>query len=259
MNYVQSVVLGIIEGITEFFPISSTGHMILIAYIMKILNNDIINLYIVSVQLGSILSIIFLYRKKIFFQKFSFYIKIIIANFPVGIFGLILYKKIYFLLKNPFLVSLSMFLGGLIILKSENFYKKNIYKKRNHITYYRAFIIGLCQCISLIPGISRSGTTIVSGLLQNIDRKESIEFSFFLSIPIIIIAFFKKNFDFYMESNLFINNNIISILIGNISAFITSMISIKYFMKYLKNNDFKLFGYYRIIIGSLFIFIYYIQ
>ncbi|WP_185878111.1 undecaprenyl-diphosphate phosphatase [Blattabacterium cuenoti] len=254
MNYVQSIILGVIEGITEFFPISSTGHMILIASMMKILNNKITNLYIVSVQFGSILSIIFLYRKKLFFQKKSFYAKILIANFPVGIVGFILYNKINSFLKNPILVSLSLFLGGLIILKSEDFYKKNILKKRNDITYYRAFIIGLFQCISLIPGVSRSGTTIVSGLLQNIDRKKSIEFSFFLSIPIIMIAFLKKMFDFCIESDILCNENIIYILIGNIFSFITSMISIKYFIKYLKNNDFKLFGYYRIIIGFLFIF-----
>ncbi|WP_185877589.1 undecaprenyl-diphosphate phosphatase [Blattabacterium cuenoti] len=259
MNYIQSIVLGIIEGITEFFPISSTGHMIIIAYIMGILDNSITKLFLVFIQCGSILSVIFLYRKKLLTQNYDFYIKICIASFPVLITGLFFYEKINILLNNPVIVFLSFIMGGIFILKSENFYKNFSNKKKNNITYYRALIIGFFQCLSLIPGISRSATTIVAGLLQNIKRKDSIEFSFFLSVPIISIATIKKVFDFYIKSDLLLFNikNIRILLLGNITAFVTSMIAIKYLMNYLRNNDFKLFGYYRIIIGIFFFITHY--
>ncbi|WP_185865233.1 undecaprenyl-diphosphate phosphatase [Blattabacterium cuenoti] len=257
MNYIQSILLGFIEGITEFFPISSTGHMIVAASIMGILKNRITNFFLVSVQFGSILSIVFLYGKKIFYKKIDFYIKIFLASFPVGILGLIFYKKINILLNQPFIVYLSLIIGGIIILKCENFYKKNFYKERNKITYYRAFIIGLFQCISLIPGISRSATTITAGLLQKIDRKDSIEFSFFLSIPVISFATLKKLLDYKIIQSEYLYKDLKLLLLGNIVSFVTSITAIKYLMKYLKKNDFNLFGYYRIIIGFLLMIIHY--
>ncbi|WP_185877069.1 undecaprenyl-diphosphate phosphatase [Blattabacterium cuenoti] len=258
MNYIQSIMLGIIEGMTEFFPVSSTGHMIIAASVMGILEDKIMNLFLVSVQFGAVLSIIFLYKKKIFFQKWNFYRKIFISSFPIGILGFFCSKKINFLLGNPIFVYLSLFIGGLIILESENFYKKNNSDKKSKITYYEAFIIGLFQCIALIPGVSRSATTIISCMLQNINRKEAIEFSFFLSIPIIIVATCKKLFDYYFQLDSFTFKEIELLLLGNIASFFTSIIIIKRFMGYLKNNSFKLFGYYRIITGIFFLVIHYL-
>ncbi|WP_185850623.1 undecaprenyl-diphosphate phosphatase [Blattabacterium cuenoti] len=261
MNYIQSIILGFVEGLTEFFPISSTGHMILIASIMGILEKKITNLFLISVQLGAIFSVFFLYRKKLFYQKYDFYLKIFLAIIPIGIFGFMLNRIIYLFLESPIIVSMSLLLGGGIIIKSENLYKKNYFYKSNSITYFNAFVIGLCQCFSLIPGFSRSATTIIAGLLQNINRKETVEFSFFLSIPVIGMATCKKLHDYFFQLN-YIDFRIFFhdmklLLVGNIISFITGVISIKFFIKYLQKYNFKLFGYYRIILGVFFILIHY--
>ncbi|WP_341654373.1 undecaprenyl-diphosphate phosphatase [Blattabacterium cuenoti] len=255
MNYIQSILLGIIEGITEFFPISSTGHMIIAAHIMGILENKITNLFLISVQFGAILSVIFLYRNKFFFQKKDFYIKIVLASFPVGIFGLLLNKIINFFLDQPLIVALSLMIGGLVIVKVEMFYEKNFYNIKNNITYSKAFIIGLFQCMALIPGVSRSATTIVACMLQNVNKIKAIEFSFFLSVPVIVIATCKKLFDYYFQSNFFTLKDLELLLLGNIVSFVTGIIAIKCFIKYLKN--FKLFGYYRIVLGICFFIVHY--
>ncbi|WP_185864695.1 undecaprenyl-diphosphate phosphatase [Blattabacterium cuenoti] len=260
MNYIQSIILGIIEGITEFFPISSTGHMILISYIMGILKNKITSLFLISVQLGTIFSVVFLYRKKLLFQKYNFYLKIFLAIIPIGISGFMFNHIISILLENPIIVSISLLLGGVMIIKSENLYEKNCFRKSNSITYFNAIIIGLFQCFSLIPGFSRSATTIIAGLLQNINRKKTIEFSFFVSIPVIGMATCKKLHDYffinYIDFRIFFNE-IKLLLLGNIISFITGVISIKFFIKYLHKYDFKLFGYYRIILGVFFILVHY--
>ncbi|WP_341656606.1 undecaprenyl-diphosphate phosphatase [Blattabacterium cuenoti] len=255
MNYIQSILLGIIEGMTEFFPISSTGHMIFAAYIMGILENKITNLFLISVQFGSILSVIFLYRNKLFFQKLDFYLKIFLSSFPVGIFGLLLNKIINFFLYQPLIVALSLIIGGLVMVKVEMFYEKNFYNIKNHITYSKAFIIGLFQCMALIPGMSRSATTIVACMLQNVNKIKAIEFSFFLSVPVIGIATCKKLFDYYFQSNSFTLKDLELLLLGNIVSFVTGIIAIKCFIKYLKN--FKLFGYYRIVLGICFFIVHY--
>ncbi|BAM99576.1 undecaprenyl-diphosphate phosphatase [Blattabacterium cuenoti] len=255
MNYIQSILLGIIEGMTEFFPISSTGHMILAASIMGILENKITNLFLISVQFGAILSVIFLYRNKFFFQKLDFYLKIFLASFPVGIFGLLLNKIINFFLDQPLIVALSLLIGGLVIVKVEMFYEKNFYNRKNHITYSKAFIIGLFQCMALIPGVSRSATTIVACMLQNVNKIKAIEFSFFLSVPVIGIATCKKLFDYYFQLNSFTLKDLELLLLGNIVSFVTGIIAIKCFIKYLKN--FKLFGYYRIVLGICFLIVHY--
>ncbi|WP_185869857.1 undecaprenyl-diphosphate phosphatase [Blattabacterium cuenoti] len=264
MNYIQSILLGIIEGITELFPVSSTGHMILAAYVMGILENKITNLFIISVQFGAVFSVVFLYRKDFFFQKWNFYLKIFLASLPVCFFGFLLNRKNNLFLDNPLVVAISLFIGGFLILKTENLYEKKNYKKRNNITYFKAIIIGLFQCLALIPGVSRSATTIVACMLQNVNRKETIEFSFFLSVPVIIIATCKKLFDYYyfkvdylfFDFYLFFKE-IELLLLGNIAAFFTAIITIKCFITYL--NNFKLFGYYRIFLGIFFIILHYFK
>ncbi|WP_185874079.1 undecaprenyl-diphosphate phosphatase [Blattabacterium cuenoti] len=276
-QYIQYILLGIIEGITEFFPISSTGHMILIASMMGILEKKITNLFLISVQMGAVFSVVFFYRKKLFFQSWDFYIKILIASFPIGIFGFLL-KNIPNFLYNPLIVAISIFIGGIVLLLVENYYVKNFFYKSNCITYFQSFIIGISQCLAIIPGISRSATTITTCMLQNIHRIHAMEFSFFLSIPVIIMATCKKLFDYYFKLTYFnfpfnfrlfliypiksrelFLQEIGLLIIGNIVAFITGIISIKYFMFFLKKNNFKLFGYYRMILGLFFIFLHYIK
>ncbi|WP_185856420.1 undecaprenyl-diphosphate phosphatase [Blattabacterium cuenoti] len=276
MNYIQSILLGIIEGITEFFPISSTGHMIIAASIMGILEKKITKLFLVTVQFGAVLSVFVLYRKQFFFQKLDFYLKILIASFPIGFFGLLLRNHNLFLENIP-IVAISLLIGGIILLKVENFYEKKTPNNRSsRITYSKAFIIGLCQCMALIPGVSRSAATIVACMLQNINRRKSIEFSFFLSVPVISMATCKKLFDSYSQfsdfhfpfwipkfyrfftGKLFLQE-IGLLVIGNLVSFVTGMIAIKCFITYLKKNNFKLFGYYRIILGIFFIVIHYLN
>ncbi|WP_185851217.1 undecaprenyl-diphosphate phosphatase [Blattabacterium cuenoti] len=276
MNYIQSILLGFIEGITEFLPISSTGHMIIAAYFMGIMEKEFTKLFLISVQVGAVCSVLFLYRKKFFLQKKDFYIKLVLACIPIVFVGFFFKNQINFFLEKKLIVAFSLIIGGFIIIQLENFYEKKIHKS-NHITYLQAFNIGLFQCLSVIPGVSRSATIIAACMIQKINRNKAIEFSFFLSLPVIGMATCKKLFDHFFQLNylsykfyflefvknikykdLFIIQQEIKLLmIGNIVSFITALLSIKFFVDYLKNNNFRLFGYYRIILGMIFVFIHY--
>ncbi|WP_185882619.1 undecaprenyl-diphosphate phosphatase [Blattabacterium cuenoti] len=266
MNYIQSILLGFIEGLTEFLPISSTGHMIIIADMMGILGQKITNLFLISVQFGAILSIIVFYKKKFLLKKFNFYIKIFIACLPIVLFGLFVNHKNILFYNSPILVSSSMMLGGIIILQVDNYYNNQKILKHQNITYLQSFVIGLIQCFAIIPGISRSATTIITCMLQNIHKIQSIEFSLFLSIPIIIIATCKKLFDYLLQINYLIYpfelhifplgldyEEITCLIIGIIVSFVTGLCAIKWGVEFMKKHSLKFFGYYRIIFGFIFI------
>lgn len=280
MIYIKLLILGIIEVLTEFIPVSSTGHMIIASYLLKIENkNDFLNLFIISIQLGPIISIFFIYKKIIFNFKKEFYKKIFIAFIPSIFFGVFFIEKINSFLENYFLVSISILIGGLILIKIEDFTKK--IKKKSEITYINALIIGFFQCFAMIPGISRSAASIIGGLLQKINLKTSNEFSIFLSIPTILAAITKKIFDYYLKDNLIIiyNNyesfsyqDIIFLLkkkiiftdfkilfIGNILSFIFSSLIIKYIINYINKYGIKYFGYYRMILGIIILFFIYFK
>jgi len=254
MNLLDAIILAIIEGITEYLPVSSTGHMIIASSFMKIATDDFTKLFTIVIQLGAILSVVVLYWKR-FFQSVDFYLKLLVAFIPAAVFGLLLNDVIDDLLESPLTVAISLIIGGFILLKVDDWFKANEEFDKNNptahteINYMTALKIGFFQCIALIPGTSRSGATIVGGMTQKINRKTAAEFSFFLAVPTMFGATAKKLYDYYKAGFELNSNQINYLIIGNIIAFIVALIAIKSFIDYLSKKGFKIFGYYRIVLG----------
>ncbi len=254
MNTIQAIILAIIEGITEYLPVSSTGHMIIASSFMKIASDDFTKLFTIIIQLGAILSVLVLYWKR-FFQSFDFYLKLFVAFLPAVFLGLLLNDFIDSLLESPITVAITLILGGVILLKVDDWFRKNEEIDNNNpeahtnISYITALKIGFFQCLAMIPGTSRSGASIVGGMTQGINRKTAAEFSFFLAIPTMLGATAKKLYDYYKAGFELSSQQINLLLIGNIIAFIVALIAIKSFIDYLSKKGFKLFGYYRIVLG----------
>lgn len=249
MDYFQAVVLAIIEGITEFLPISSTGHMIIASSFFGIAHDDFTKLFTVVIQLGAILSVVVLYFKR-FFQTLDFYFKLLVAFIPAVVFGLLFGKKIDALLENPITVAVSLVLGGIILLKVDDWFTdKEETQETEKISYTTAFKIGLFQCLAMIPGVSRSGASIIGGMAQKLSRTTAAEFSFFLAVPTMLGATVKKCYDYYKDGFVLSEEQINLLIIGNIVGFIVAMLAIKSFIGYLQKHGFKLFGYYRIAAG----------
>ena len=249
MDYIQAVVLAIIEGITEFLPISSTGHMIIASSFFGIAHDDFTKLFTVVIQLGAILSVVVLYFKR-FFQTLDFYFKLLVAFIPAVVFGLLFGKKIDELLENPVTVAVSLVLGGIILLKVDDWFTdKEETQETEKISYTTAFKIGLFQCLAMIPGVSRSGASIIGGMSQKLSRTTAAEFSFFLAVPTMLGATVKKCYDYYKDGFVLSHEQINLLIIGNVVGFIVAMLAIKSFIGYLSKHGFKMFGYYRIIAG----------
>jgi undecaprenyl-diphosphatase len=253
MNTFQAIILAIIEGITEFLPISSTGHMIIASSFFGIEHAMFTKLFTIIIQLGAILSVVVLYFKR-FFQTFDFYFKILIGFIPAVILGLLFSEKIDALLENPITVAISLLLGGILLLKVDDWFGKS---SNTEITYFKAFKIGLFQCLAMIPGVSRSGASIVGGMSQNLSRPSAAEFSFFLAVPTMLGATVKKCYDFYQDGFELTQEQINLLLIGNIIAFIVALIAIQSFIGFLSKHGFKVFGYYRIIVGIALLIIHF--
>jgi undecaprenyl-diphosphatase len=257
MDYIQAVVLAIIEGITEFLPISSTGHMIIASSFFGIAHDDFTKLFTVVIQLGAILSVVILYFKR-FFQTLDFYFKLLVAFIPAVVFGLLFSKKIDALLENPITVAVSLVLGGIILLKVDDWFTQKEEKQEpEKISYVTALKIGLFQCLAMIPGVSRSGASIIGGMSQKLSRKTAAEFSFFLAVPTMLGATVKKCYDYYKDGFVLNHDQINFLIIGNIIAFIVAMLAIKSFIGYLSKHGFKMFGYYRIIAGLAILIIHF--
>jgi undecaprenyl-diphosphatase len=257
MDYFQAVVLAIIEGITEFLPISSTGHMIIASSFFGIAHEDFTKLFTVVIQLGAILSVVVLYFKR-FFQTLDFYFKLFVAFLPAVVFGLLFSKKIDALLENPVTVAISLVLGGIILLKVDDWFTNNEETQTTEtITYPTALKIGLFQCLAMIPGISRSGASIIGGMSQKLSRTTAAEFSFFLAVPTMLGATVKKCYDYYSDGFILSDQQINLLIIGNIVGFIVAMLAIKSFIGYLSKHGFKMFGYYRILAGLAILIIHY--
>jgi undecaprenyl-diphosphatase len=249
MDYIQAVVLAIIEGITEFLPISSTGHMIIASSFFGIAHDEFTKLFTVVIQLGAILSVVVLYFKR-FFQTLDFYFKLLVAFIPAVVFGLLFGKKIDELLENPITVAVSLVLGGIILLKVDDWFTdKEETQETEKISYTTAFKIGLFQCLAMIPGVSRSGASIIGGMSQKLSRTTAAEFSFFLAVPTMLGATIKKCYDYYKDGFVLSHEQINLLIIGNVVGFIVAMLAIKSFIGYLSKHGFKMFGYYRIIAG----------
>lgn len=267
MDYIQAVVLAIIEGITEFLPISSTGHMIIASSFFGIAHDDFTKLFTVVIQLGAILSVVVLYLRR-FFQTLDFYFKLLVAFIPAVVFGLLFSKKIDALLENPITVAVSLVLGGILLLKVDDWFtqkedpslKGELAKQTQEtekISYATALKIGLFQCLAMIPGVSRSGASIIGGMSQKLSRKTAAEFSFFLAVPTMLGATVKKCYDYYKDGFVLTHDQINFLIIGNVVAFIVAMLAIKSFIGYLSKHGFKMFGYYRIIAGLAILIIHF--
>lgn len=253
MNYIQAIVLAIIEGITEFLPVSSTGHMIIASSFFGIAHDDFTKLFTIVIQLGAILSVVVLYFKH-FFQSFDFYYKILVAFIPAVVFGLLFSKKIDALLENPITVAISLLVGGILLLKVDDWFGSSV---NTEITYLKAFKIGLFQCLAMIPGVSRSGASIVGGMSQKLSRTSAAEFSFFLAVPTMFGATAKKCYDYYKDGFVLSHEQINFLIIGNVVAFLVALLAIKSFIGFLGKNGFKTFGYYRIIAGITLLLIHF--
>jgi undecaprenyl-diphosphatase len=259
MNILQSIIIGIVEGITEFLPVSSTGHMIIVKQLLGIENSNFVNLFIVNIQFGAILSVVVLYWKRFteplavnteqgsflkrFIKKFDFYLKLLVAFIPAAVFGFLFIKTVNAMLENVLIVAISLVAGGVILILSDKWFRN---PEKKELTFSGAFKIGLFQVISMIPGVSRSAATIIGGLTQKLDRKKAAEFSFFLAVPTMLGA---SVFELYNNSQSFEGGNIWLLITGNIVAFIVAMVAIRAFISFLTKNGFRVFGYYRIAVG----------
>jgi undecaprenyl-diphosphatase len=255
MTYFEALIIAIIEGLTEFLPISSTGHMMIATAVLGIKATPFVKLFTIAIQFGAILSVVVLYFKR-FFRSFDFYTKLVVAFIPAAIFGVLLGDYIDAALENLMGVAVALFIGGIILLFVDKWFKNNNQDAEKDITYPKALKIGLLQCLAMWPGMSRSACTIIGGMTQGLTRKNAAEFSFFLAVPTMFAATAKKLLDFYKEG-ISLNGQEINILIfGNVIAFVVALLAIKSFIGFLNKYGFKGFGWYRIIVGGILIVLF---
>ncbi|MEH6308028.1 undecaprenyl-diphosphate phosphatase [Olivibacter sp. CPCC 100613] len=252
MTVIQAIILAIVEGLTEFLPVSSTGHLIIATALMGIEPSAFVKLFTVAIQLGTILSVVILYFKR-FFRSWSFYLKLLVAFIPAAIFGLLFSDEIDNMLESSMTVAITLVLGGIVLLFVDKWFNAPRIDNSDDISYATALKIGFFQCLAMIPGMSRSGATIVGGMTQKLSRKAAAEFSFFLAVPTMFGATAKKLLDFYKDGNQFTSDEYSVLLIGNIVGFIVAIIAIKSFIGYVTKYGFKAFGWYRIVVGGIII------
>ena len=245
MHIFHAVILAIVEGITEFLPVSSTGHMIITQKLLGIESDSFVKLFTVNIQFGAILSVIVLYWKR-FFQTFDFYLKLFVAFLPAAILGFLFIGYINQMLESVLVVAISLVIGGVILLFIDSWFNKP--SENQKISFPKALIIGLFQVIAMIPGVSRSAATIIGGLTQKLNRKNATEFSFFLAVPTMFAASAYEMFKSYKSIQ---PQHINLLIIGNVVAFLVAMLAIKGFIAFLTKHGFKVFGYYRILVGVI--------
>lgn len=252
MSLFEVIVLAIIEGLTEFLPVSSTGHMIIASALMGVVPTPFVKLFTIAIQLGTILSVLALYYKR-FFKSLTFYYKLVVAAIPASIFGFLFSSHIDGLLESPLTVGIMLVLGGIVLLFVDRWFNKPSIADSDEISYSQAFKIGLYQCLALIPGTSRSASTIVGGMTQQLTRKAAAEFSFFLAIPMMFGATVLKLKDHFDNGHELTGVEINQLLIGNFIGFVVAIIAIKSFIGVVSKYGFKAFGWYRIIVGGIII------
>lgn len=268
MTILQAIVLAIVEGLTEFLPISSTGHMILAQGIMGMESDEYIRAFTVMIQFGAILSVLVLYWKRFFSANVApsmtfrgkvltnrwkrlgyFYLSLIVALVPAMVIGLLFESYIDKLLSNVSIVAVMLLLGGIFMLFIDRIFSA---KGKEHPTLLNSFFIGCFQVLAMVPGVSRSMATIVGGMQQGLSRKSAAEFSFFLAVPTMLGATLLKAYKLYKDSGMKIfRDNATTLILGNIIAFLVAMAAIRFFINYLTKYGFKLFGYYRIVVGAV--------
>ena len=267
MDWIQTVIIAIVEGLTEFLPVSSTGHMIIAQNILGVESTEFVKAFTFIIQFGAILSVVCLYWKRFFrlnreplpegtpafkqlIHKFDFYWKLLIAFIPAVVLGLLFNDVIDALLERVEVVAIMLVIGGVFMLFCDKIFNKG--SDSTILTEKRAFMIGLYQCISMIPGVSRSMATIVGGMSQKLTRKNAAEFSFFLAVPTMFGATVYKLYKLFKEGGSeLIMNNLDTLIIGNVVAFVVALLAIKFFISFVQKYGFKAFGWYRIIVGGL--------
>lgn len=251
MDFLDAIIIAVVEGLTEFLPVSSTGHMILATEFLDVANTDFTKAFLINIQFGAILSVVVLYYKR-FFQSLEFYYKLFVAFIPAAIIGFLLSDYIDSMLENVTVVATALLIGGIIFLFIDKYFeRKNPQVKEetpSEISYIQALFIGMFQCIAMVPGVSRSAATIIGGLFQGMNKKSAAEFSFFLAVPTMFAA---SAYKLLKEHDAINSDNISTLLLGNVVAFIVGMLSIKFFINFLTKHGFVIFGYYRIILGVI--------
>jgi undecaprenyl-diphosphatase len=262
MSTLEAIIVAVIEGLTEFLPVSSTGHMVIASSLLGIEEDEFTKVFEVAIQLGAIMAVVILYWKKFFdFSRWQFYLKLIIGVIPALLLGYLLTEKIYALLESATTVAVAMLAGGIVLLFIDKVFKNPVVKEEEQLSYGKAFMIGCWQVISMIPGVSRSAATIIGGMQQKLTRNLAAEFSFYLAVPTMVAAsgysLFLKNWTGNGEAKkgyeLITENsqNLIAFIVGNVVAFVVALLAIKFFIKFLQVHGFKVFGIYRIIVGLL--------
>jgi undecaprenyl-diphosphatase len=251
MTIIQSIIIAVVEGLTEFLPVSSTGHMILTASLLGINNDSFLKTFEISIQLGAIFAIVIMYVRR-FLKNFEIHKKLFIAFIPTTIIGYFGYSFIKEYLFNPYIVSVSLILGGIILIIIDKKLVNNVsrYNEVEDVPVKQAFYIGLIQCVAMIPGVSRAGATIVGGVFNGFNKKQATEFSFLLAVPTMFAA---TGYDLLKSPVEFNSNEIMLLLIGLITAFIIAWIAVKGFLVIVGRYGFTYFGWYRIIVGLLFL------
>ena len=267
MSVFEAIIIAIVEGLTEFLPVSSTGHMIITQNVLGVESTEFVKAFTFIIQFGAILSVVVLYWKRFFqlnrtplpegasklkqfLHKFDFYWKLLVAFIPAAVLGLLFSDAIDAMLERVEVVAVMLVIGGIFMLYCDKIFNKG--SDDTKFTEKRAVMVGLCQCISMIPGVSRSMATIVGGMSQRMTRKAAAEFSFFLAVPTMFAATVYKMYKLFKEGGTeIIMDNMVVLIVGNVVAFIVAMLAIKFFISYVQKYGFKAFGWYRIIVGGL--------
>jgi undecaprenyl-diphosphatase len=259
MDYIQAIIIAIVEGLTEFLPVSSTGHMVITSSLMGISDKEFTKLFEVVIQFGAILSVVVLYWRR-FLQSFDFYIKLAVGFLPAAVFGVLFYKHVKALLESPTFIAVMLLIGGIFLLFIDDWFIKNENnptEASQEMTYKKALTVGCFQVLAMIlPGLSRSAATIVGGLTQKLTRQRAAEFSFFLAVPTMAAATLKDGYEFWKGVSIGKIDPLSSqqwgiLAVGNIVAFLVAVIAIRTFIGFLTKHGFKVFGYYRIVVGLL--------
>ena len=265
MDLIQAIVLAIVEGITEFLPISSTAHMIFTSAFYGTESDEFVKMFQVSIQFGAILSVVVLYWKKFFdFKSPKFYIKLALAVIPALVLGKLFDDKIEEVLESPLPIAITLIIGGVVLLVIDKFFQKSAIEKEENISNKKAITIGFWQCLAMMPGTSRSAASIIGGMQQGLTRKMAAEFSFFLAVPTMLAvtaySIFVKDWDYNgveqkgFEMIMSSSSNMINFIVGNIIAFIVAALAIKFFIRFIQKYGFKIWGWYRIIVGIALVF-----
>lgn len=267
LNLLQTIIIAIVEGLTEFLPVSSTGHMIIAQNVLGVESTEFVKAFTFIIQFGAILSVVCLYWKRFFrlnhtpapegasslkrfLHKYDFYWKLLVAFIPAAVLGLLFSDLIDAMLESVIVVAVMLIVGGVFMLFCDKLFGNG--SEKTELTEKRAFYIGLFQCISMIPGVSRSMATIVGGMAQKLTRKAAAEFSFFLAVPTMFAATVYKMLKLFMDSGTeIITANMEALIVGNVVAFIVAMLAIKFFISFVTKYGFAAFGWYRIIVGGV--------